>query len=65
MLVDYVPRFDASFLPNLIDLLCLRVAYMPTSRDMMIFVLMMMPQPITLPFEQVRGVTTIFFLRLL
>ena len=51
---------EASFSPNSIDLLCLRVAQTPTSRDMAIFVLMTttmtMTQPITLPLAHARRV---------
>ena len=56
---------EASFLPNLIDSLCLRVDQMYTSRDMVIFVLMTTTttttttiQPITLPLAHACGVTT-------
>ena len=42
-LVDYVHRYlkhtEASFLPNLIDLLCLRVTQVPRFPDLAIFVL--------------------------
>ena len=38
---------EASFSPNSIDRLCLRVPWMPISRDMAIFVLM--TRPIALP----------------
>ena len=41
MLVDYIHRFEtywSSFLPSLIDSLCLRVAQMPWSPDLAIFV---------------------------
>jgi hypothetical protein len=56
-LVDRVSRFEAyteaSFLPNLMDSLWLRVAQISETRDISIFVLMTttttMTQPITLP----------------
>ncbi len=38
-LVDLIPRTEASFLPNLIHLLCLRVTQMPRTLDLAIFVL--------------------------
>ena len=40
---------EASFLPNSTDSRCLQVAQVPRSRDMAIFVLMMMTTTITLP----------------
>jgi hypothetical protein len=51
----------ASFSPNLIDSLCLRVAQVPRSRDVAIFVLTTTQRPITLPLEHVRGVINLKF----
>jgi hypothetical protein len=53
-LVDLIPRFEAHrgqfFLPNSIDSLCLRVAQMPESREVVIFwTTTTTPRPITLP----------------
>ena len=46
---------EVSFSPNLIDSLCLQVAWMPTPRDIVIFVLTV-TQPITLPLAHARRV---------
>jgi hypothetical protein len=47
-LVDNVPQFEAyteaSFSPNSIDSLCLRVAQVPSSREVAIFVLTTIPR---------------------
>ena len=55
---------EASFLPNLTDLLLLQFAQMPRCPDLAIFVstitTMTMTQPITLPLAHVRRVITVF-----
>jgi hypothetical protein len=56
--MDRIPRLkytEASFSPNSSDLLCLRVAQVPRSREVAIFVLTMM-RPITIPLAHVHGV---------
>ena len=47
---------EASFLPNSMDWLCLRVPWIPTSQDMTIFVLTTTTRMIALPLAHARGV---------
>jgi hypothetical protein len=57
--MDHVPRFqactEASYSQDSIDSLCLRIAQVPTSKEVQIFVLTT-TQPIALPLAHADGV---------